>query len=238
MNFDTDKCQWSIDFEKGAILLDDIRQVITGGMPDLKERQRIVGKIQNVSLLMYDDRHRMGSLYDFVDSKATHLMEETLVWWETGIRKALSGQPIRHIGRKSSGDIIYSWTDAAGPEYGHIRGGGVFIPGLVWTITAWPTWMGDLGSPVWNEELGEYEEFHTNKMSALEQLGVLISLCLLNESASGRTLEVFIDNSEAVFACAKGYSRRCRCMNTIIMATLTLSQAMAPRSPTTWQRAR
>ena len=63
-------------------------------------------------------------------------------------------------------------------------------------------------------------------MSALEQLGVLISLCLLNKSASGRTLEVFIDNSGAVLAFAKGYSRRCRYMNTIIMATLTMSQAM------------
>ena len=86
--------------------------------------------------------------------------------------------------------------------------------------------MGDLESPVWSEELGGYEEFHTNKMSALEQLGVLVSLCLLNESASGRTLEVFIDNSGAVFAFSKGYSRRCRYMNTIIMATLTISQAM------------
>ena len=51
-------------------------------------------------------------------------------------------------------------------------------------------------------------------------------MCLLNESASGRTLEVFIDNSGAVFAFAKGYSRRCHYLNTIIMATLTMSQAM------------
>ena len=175
---------------------------------------------------MYDDRHRMGPLYDFVDGKSTQLVEETLIWWETRIKKALSSQPIPHIGRKSSGDIIYSWTDAACPKYGHVRGVGVSIPGLGWTITSWPTWMGSLESPVWNEERGEFDEFSTNKMSALEQLGVLISLCLLNESASGRTLEVFINNSGAVFAFAKGYSRRCRYMNTIIMTTLTVSQAM------------
>jgi hypothetical protein len=64
--------------------------------------------------------------------------------------------------------------------------------------------MGDLESPVWNKEEGEFDEFGTKKMSALEQLGVLDSLCLLNKSASGRTLEVFIDNSGAVFAFAKG----------------------------------
>ena len=77
-------------------------------MTDLKERQRIVRKIQNMSQLMHDDCHRMGPLYDFVDGKSTQLIEETLIWWETRIKKALSGQPIPHIGRKSSGDIIYS----------------------------------------------------------------------------------------------------------------------------------
>ena len=38
VNFDTEKWQWSVDYEKGTILLEDIRQVITIGMPDLKER--------------------------------------------------------------------------------------------------------------------------------------------------------------------------------------------------------
>ena len=109
-----------VDYEKGTILLEDIRNVIEKGMPELKERQRIVGKIQNISQLMYDDRHRTGPLYDFVDGKSTKLVEETLIWWETRIKKALSGQPIPHIGRKSSGDIINSWTDAAGPKYKHI----------------------------------------------------------------------------------------------------------------------
>ena len=59
-NFDTEKWQWSIDYEKGTILLEDIRNVTEHGMQDLKERQRIVGKIQNMSQLMYDNRHRMG----------------------------------------------------------------------------------------------------------------------------------------------------------------------------------
>ena len=231
-NFDTEKWQWSIDYEKDTILLEDIRNVIEHGMPELKERQRIVVKIQDISQLMYDDRHRMGPLYDFFDGKSTKPVEETLIWWETRIKKALSGQLILHIGRKLSGDIIYSWTDAAGPKHNHIRGVGVSIPGLGWTVTAWPSWMGDLESPVWNKERGEFDKFSTNKMLALEQLGVLVSLCLLNESASGRTLEVFIDNSGAVFAFAKGY------MNTIIMATLTVSQALGVNVVVTAQRSR
>ena len=63
-------------------------------------------------------------------------------------------------------------------------------------------------------------------MSVLEQLAVLVSLTLLNQYVSGRTLEVFIDNSGAVHAFRKGYSRRCRYLNTVIMATLTVSKAL------------
>ena len=52
------------------------------------------------------------------------------------------------------------------------------------------------------------KSFLHDKMSVLEQLGVLVSVSLLNQLASGRTLEVFIDNSGAVYAFKKGYSRR------------------------------
>ena len=226
VNFDTQTWEWSMDHDKGAILLHDIERAMSEGNADLKERQRIVGKLQNISYLMYDDRHRMGPLYDFIDGKQTALVEETLVWWQTRVKRSLISQPIPHVGLKSSGDIIYSWTDAAGPTAGHVRGVGVSIPGLGWTVTSWPTWMGELESPVWNEETHSYEEFSTNKMSVLEQLGVLVSVSLLNQLASGRTLEVFIDNSGAVYAFKKGYSRRCRYMNTVIMATLTVSKAL------------
>ena len=39
-------------------------------------------------------------------------------------------------------------------------------------------------------------------------------------------MEVFIDNSGAVHAFRKCYSRRCRYLNTVIMATLTVSKAL------------
>ena len=85
---------------------------------------------------------------------------------------------------------------------------------------------GNLESPLWNDETKSFEEFSTNKMSVLEQLGVLVSISLLNQYVPGRTLEVFIDNSGAVHAFRKGYSRKCRYLNTVIMATLTVSMAL------------
>ena len=57
------------------ILLSDIRNAITGRNNDMKERQCIVGKIQNVSLIMYEDRHRIGPLYDFANCNMTPLVE-------------------------------------------------------------------------------------------------------------------------------------------------------------------
>ena len=60
---------------RSTILLSDIRNAIRGQNYDLKERQRIVGKIQNVSILMYEDRHRIGPLYDFANCNMTPLVE-------------------------------------------------------------------------------------------------------------------------------------------------------------------
>ena len=49
---------------------------------------------------------------------------------------------------------------------------------------------------------------------------------MLNEHACNKTLEVFVDNSGAVFAYAKGYSRRCRLLNTVIAAINIVSQRL------------
>ena len=49
VNFDTETWRWSADYEKATFLLEKIRDTLTNGMPDLKERQRMVGKIQQMS---------------------------------------------------------------------------------------------------------------------------------------------------------------------------------------------
>ena len=83
-----------------------------------------------------------------------------------------------------SGDIFRAWTDAAGPTYGPVKGVGVTIPGYAWTIVSWPTWMETIKSPIWDEKTGELLEIHTNKMSMLEELGVLVGLSMINQYAS------------------------------------------------------
>ena len=71
-------------------------------------------------------------------------------------------------------------------------------------------------SPVWDQDNNSYLEVHTNKMSMLEELGVLAALCMLNEHAC----------NGAVFAFAKGYSRKCRLLNTVIAAIKIVSQSL------------
>ena len=83
-----------------------------------------------------------------------------------------------------------------------------------------------MSSPIWDQDNNSYMEVHTNKMSMLEELGVLAALCMLNEHACNKTLQVFVDNSGAVFAFAKGYSRKCRLLNTVIAAIKIVSQSL------------
>ena len=124
------------------------------------------------------------------------------------------------------GDIIKAWTDAAGLSMHHIRGVGVTIPGFGWTFLSWQTWMEFMSSPIWDKDNDTYMEVHTNKMFMLKELGVLAALCMLNEHACNKTLQVFVDNSGAVFAFTKGCSRKCRLLNTVIAAIYIVSQSL------------
>ena len=87
-----------------------------------------------------------------------------------------------------SGYIIRAWKDVAGPSYGHVRGVRVAITGYGWTVMSWPTWIETTQSPVWVDKTGEFQEIHTNKMSMLEELGVLVGLSIINQHASNKNL--------------------------------------------------
>ena len=86
---------------------------------------------------------------------------------------------------------------------------------------------GVMSSPIWDQDKESYMEVHTNKMAMLEELGILAALCMLNEHACNKTLQVFnglfMDNSGAVFAFARGYSRKYRLLNTVIAAIKIVS---------------
>ena len=49
---------------------------------------------------------------------------------------------------------------------------------------------------------------------------------MLNEHTCNKTLQVFVDNSGAVFAFAKEYSRKCGLLNTVIAAIKIVSQSV------------
>jgi hypothetical protein len=226
VHFDTESWTWKVDEEKGTRLLHDIDDILKGNSATLKKRESIVGKILDMSHLLQSSKHMLGPIFDFSEGSSSHLVEETLVWWTTKIKRAIKGYPIPMTGIRMSGDVIKAWTDAAGPTMHHVRGIGVAIPGYGWTFLSWPTWMEFQHSPIWDEDNDTYMEVHTNKMSMLEELGVLAALCMLNEHACNKTLQVFVDNSGAVYAFAKGYSRKCRLLNTVISAIYIVSQSL------------
>ena len=158
MHFDTQACMWRMDTEKGIRLLHEIDDVLRGNTTDTKQRERIVGKILNMSQLFEFSKHRLGPIFDFVEGSKSHVVEETLVWWMTKIKRAIKGYPIPKPRPHISGDLINAWTDAAGPSLHHVRGVGVAIPGYGWTFLSWPTWMETVSSPLWDEATGEFLE--------------------------------------------------------------------------------
>ena len=81
-----------------------------------------------------------------------------------------------------------------------------------------------VASPIWDDD--SYMEVHMTKMSMLEELGILAALCMLNKHTCNKMLQVFVDNSGAVGTFAKGYSRQCRLLNTVIAAINIVFQSL------------
>ena len=80
--------------EKGIRLLHEIQQVLTGSNTDVKQRERIVGKLLNMSQLMQYSKHRLGPIFDFNEGITTKVVEDTLVCWTTKIKRAMKGPEI------------------------------------------------------------------------------------------------------------------------------------------------
>ena len=165
--FDTEAWTWRMDADKGIRLLHEINDVLNGNKTDCKQRERIVGRILDMSQLLESSKHMLGPIFDFGEGSTSHVVEETPVWWSTKVKRSIKGYPIPKPGPHMSGDLIKAWTDAAGPSINHVRGVGVAIPVYGWTFLSWPTWMEFMTSPIWDEDNDNYMEVHTNKMSML-----------------------------------------------------------------------
>ena len=81
--FDTEAWTWRMDAEKGICLLHKINNVLKGNKIDYKQRERIVGKILDMSQLLESSKHRLGPICDFGEGSTSHVVEETLVWYTT-----------------------------------------------------------------------------------------------------------------------------------------------------------
>ena len=81
--FDTEAWTWRMDAEKGIRLLHKINDVLKGNKTDCKQRERIVGKILDMSQLLESSKHMLGPICDFGDGSTSHVVEETLVWCTT-----------------------------------------------------------------------------------------------------------------------------------------------------------
>ena len=85
--FDTEAWTWRMDAEKGIRLLHKINDVLKGNNTDCKQRERIVGKILDMYQLLESSKHMLWPICDFGEGSTSHVVEKTLVWWSTKIKR-------------------------------------------------------------------------------------------------------------------------------------------------------
>ena len=114
VHFDTQTWTWRMNNKKEIRLLHKIKGVLEGIEPDIKQNERIVGQIYDMSLLLEFSKHRLGLIFDFAEGSTSHMVKETLVWWMAKIKQVMKGYPIPKLGPHMSGNMIHAWIDAAG----------------------------------------------------------------------------------------------------------------------------
>ena len=76
--FDTEAWTWRMDAEKGTRLLHEINSTLEGNKTTCKQRERIVGKILDMSQLLEESKHRLGPIFNFGEGSKSHVVEKHL----------------------------------------------------------------------------------------------------------------------------------------------------------------
>ena len=219
--YDTVDWTWSIREDKLARICDMLNKVVEGKEDiNVQHMLSLSGKLVDIKMLIKGGKFHLGHILAAANSTMdkqqildiSHMCRAECDWWiinvQTGAHKSLIRRPWTGI----SASAIKSWTDAAGGSLGKVgHGVGGIIPPHSWFYLPWPQWL---------------NKSHTNsqgvkfsrKLTCLELLGPLVTLCVAPDMIRNQHLVVYVDNQGSCDIFRKGYSTSCFYSGTVVRA--------------------
>ena len=230
VNYDTVDMTWYLTDQKLNIILLLIQQVMEEGEATARVFKKLCGKLVDIRDLIIGAKFHLAHLImaatvysDKQDMEEIAVMDE---WLKSDLRYFSLVLPVysrrtklQDPDRRPAAWAVRSHTDSAGGSETIGRGVGMTIFPNIWTYVPW-------GKRI-NEGWRAYDGKRlSNKMSAWELVGPLLTVSCTGNTLSGKQVEVFVDNDGSVQIWNKGWTTKCDLCNTLILAIHQVSTGL------------
>jgi hypothetical protein len=211
VQFRSDTMQWRLGEQKISGLLNSIHLMYTCGHADLKQTERLVGKLNNFGQMMpllstfrrpmNEFLSSFGEDYSILLPVPEEFLRDLEVWYSV-IASSSAWLPIPREQKFPDTDAIHFTSDAAGgignEEWAGVASLGHFEEKAFWFMCRgrWPEsiyWMVD-----------EKGSSFASKMTTLELVGLFLPLLTVPEVVRGKNVVLGVDNVSVVFAWENG----------------------------------
>jgi hypothetical protein len=209
--FDANTLMWRLADQKIATLQNDIHNMYAAGHADLKQTERLVGRLNNfgqMSPLLATFRRPMnkflasfGEDYEILLPVPEDFKDDLEVWYNV-ITDSKDWLPIPKEVENPPYGALYFTSDAAG-GLGREEWSGVASLGHKEEKSFWFVCRGKWPESVYHHA-DEKGASLASKMTTLELIGLFLPLLSIPEKLSGRNIVLGVDNVSVVFAWENG----------------------------------
>jgi hypothetical protein len=211
VQFRSDNLQWRLSDQKISGLLNGIHLMCTCGHADLKQTERLVGKLNNFGQMMpllstfrrpmNEFLSKFAEDYEILLPVPEEFLRDLKVWYSV-IKFSSTWLPIPREQTSPELGALYFTSDAAGgignEEWAGVASLGHYEEKAFWFMCRgqWPEaiyWMHD-----------EKGSSFASKMTTLELVGLFLPLLTIPEVLRGKNVVLGVDNVSVVFAWENG----------------------------------
>ena len=233
INYDTVAQSWWMEEHKLARIQEMIKNFMVNKEMKAREVWSLAGKINHVKDLVEGGKFyvvellKANNVYNEKKDQnrmiaVSDMLKRELWWWNTMLlvcaRRTKYPDPEATLPAWS----LQAYTDAAGGSTLYLGSGTGAVLGCWWSYIPWSTYINGSGT-------AKGGKFVRRKLSALELVGPLLTVCGACDMVRGKPLKIFVDNQGSVDIFRKGYSTSCELSTTLARAIYQVSTALECR---------
>ena len=229
IQYNTASFTWWLREDKLGRIMNSLSALIEEGEHKVRFLKSVAGKIMDVRLLVPNGKYNVGQIVKFAGGNIDEMDKEISVsdwcraeamFWHTMLPFCGKRMPLPDPDTCQPPWTIRVYTDSAGGSLSTLGAGmGTVIYPNWWAYAKWGRSINSGKRDIDGRKL-------SSKMSALELVPPLVTLCSGSEQIRGKPVTFMVDNSGSVAIFNKGWSSSCMLCNTLVVAMSQISAAI------------